>query len=31
MKEKAGPKKGGQVIVLGAGFGGLEFCKKFSL
>jgi len=31
MKEKAGPKKGRQVIVLGAGFGGLEFCKKFSL
>jgi NADH dehydrogenase len=30
MKDKAGPKKGRRVIVLGAGFGGLEFCKKFS-
>ena len=26
-----GPKKGRRVIVLGAGFGGLEFCKKFSI
>ncbi len=31
MKEKVGPKKGRRVIVLGAGFGGLEFCKKFSI